>query len=467
MDFTKLYINGQWVEPKSNEYIEVENPATKEIFERVPRSNEEDVNLAVASAKEAFQTWQYSPLEERIQYMSNFIEELNKNLEVMTEIIVKELGSSYWFAKEKHLIPYFEDIQNYMEIVSQYEFEEKIDHYIVRREPVGVVAAITPWNYPFGQITKKIVPALLAGNTAVLKPSQNTPLVAYYLTQAIHDAGFPKGVFNLVTGRGGEVGNVLSNHKDVQLISFTGSTYGGKEVAKAALDDVKNVTLELGGKSPSIVLKGADLELAVKETFNSLYVNTGQSCSALSRLLVPREYKENIERILIEKTKEYHFGDPSDKNNLVGPLASKKQFEKVSYFIQRGVEEGAKLLIGEIPKKNQKGYYVGPTIFTEVDNAMEIAQDEIFGPVLCVIYYDNEEQAIEIANETVYGLSGAVFGPKDHAHEIARKIKTGTVMVNGGLRTHAAPFGGYKHSGIGREGGRFGLEEYLEIKTIF
>ena len=467
MDYTKLYINGDWVEPNSKEFIDVENPATKEIISKVPRSNEIDVNKAIEAAHNAFETWQFTTIEDRTTLVNKLYDELIKRVDIMAETIVKELGCGIKFARNVQVIPYLDDIKKYVKLVNEYKFEEEFENYTVRKEPVGVIGALTPWNYPLGQITKKIIPALLTGNTVVLKPSQNTPLVAYLLTDAIHASGFPEGVFNLVTGKGSEVGDLIAQHKDVNMISFTGSTMGGIEVGKVALNDVKKLALELGGKSPSIVLKGADYRLAVQKTLDKVYNNTGQTCSAYSRMIVPKEDKENIENLVVEMTKTYKFGNPKDPETIIGPLVSKKQFEKVKSYIQKGIDEGAKLLIGEIPKDDQDGYFVGPTVFANVDNNMKIARDEIFGPVLSIIPYETEEEAIRIANDTVYGLSGGVFGPEEKALSIAKKIKTGSIVVNEGGFNHQAPFGGFKQSGIGREGGVFGLEEYLEVKAIF
>ena len=466
MKYEKLYINGEWIVPISKETIQVENPATKEIFGTVPAANEEDVNLAVLAAKEAFRTWQFTSLKERVQLVTSLLDELTLRVDDMADVIVKELGCGIKFAKNIHVLPYLDDIRNHLNIIKDYNFQEEHEDYIIYKEPVGVIAALTPWNYPLGQIIKKLSPALLAGNTIVLKPSQKTPLVSFILAEAIDKAHFPKGVFNLVSGRGSEVGNVLAKHKDIDMITFTGSTKGGIEVSKIASEDVKRIALELGGKSASIILKGADHRLALIKTLDKIYLNTGQSCSAYSRLLVPRDEKEEIEKLIIEMTKDYKFGDPSDPDTIIGPVASKQQFDKISYYIQKGIEEGAKLILGEIPKES-KGYFIGPTVFTDVDNHMEIAQQEIFGPVLCIIPYDTVEDAIEIANDTVYGLSGGVFGPEEEAFEVAKQIRTGTIVINNGAQMHKAPFGGYKHSGIGREGGKYGLEEFLEIKAMF
>ncbi len=466
MNYEKIYIGGKWVDSVGHDIIEVENPANEEIIGQVPASKEEDVNMAVKCAKEAFETWRQTSLSERINLFEKLLKELENTSDEMAKVISSELGCTLKFAKNTHVVPYLEDMKYYLSLVKDYAFEKRHGDYIIRREPFGVIGALTPWNYPLGQILKKLSPALLAGNTLVLKPSQQTPLIAYKLTEAIDKAGFPKGVFNLIPGRGSEVGNILASHKDVDMVTFTGSTEGGREISKLALDGIKKITLELGGKSPSIILKGADYEYAVKRTLNSIYYNTGQSCSAFSRLLIPRGEKEKIEKIIIEKTKQYKFGDPTDSNTMIGPLSSSKQFEKVSAYINKGLEEGAKLLVGNVPEKS-KGYYVGPTVFTNVDNSMEIAQNEIFGPVLSVICYDDLDEAVKIANDTHYGLSAGVFGPEDQALEVAKDIRAGEVIVNKGSSVHEAPFGGYKYSGIGREGGKFGLEEFLEIKAVF
>src|SRR5699024_11158905 len=462
MSYNKIYVNGSWINPNSTDKIEVINPGNKEIIGSVPASNEKDVNMAVTAAKEAFKEWQFTSLQERVKLLTNLLHELEEIKEDMASTIVKELGCGQKFALNTHVIPYLKDMKYYLDIIPDYNFEEKYDNYIINKEPVGIVGALTPWNYPLGQIMKKLTPALLTGNTMVLKPSQNTPFVAYLLTEAIDKVGFPKGVFNLVPGRGSEVGNVLSTHKDVNMITFTGSTKGGREVSKLAAHDVKRITVQLGGKSPATILKGADYNLALNKTLDKIYLNTGQSCSAYSRLLVPRDEKENIEDMIIEKTKSYKFGDPKDPETVIGPVASKKQFDKISYYINKGIEEGAKLLLGEIPKES-KGYYINPVVFTDVDNHMEIAREEIFGPVLSVIYYDTVEEAIHIANDTKYGLSGAVFGPDKEAIEVAKQIRTGEVAINNGSSLHQAPFGGFKHSGLGREGGKYGIDEFVEI----
>lgn len=467
MDYSKIYINGEWIEPHTKKFIDVENPATKEIFAKIPNSDEIDVNMAIDSAFKAFETWQFSSIYERIEFANQFVEELEKRADKMARIIVKELGCGFKFARETHVQSYIEDIKNHISLIKDYEFEIEHYTYTVRREPYGVVGALTPWNYPFGQIIIKIVPAILTGNTVVLKPSQITPLVAYYLTEAIHATNLPKGVYNMVTGSGSNVGNLISKNKKVRMLTFTGSTSAGIQVGKLAMKDVKKVILELGGKSPSIILEGADLDLAIRKTLDSIYNDTGQSCSAYSRLLIPIHMKGKVEKLIIEKTKEYKFGDPADPDTIIGPLASKKQFDNVKEYIEKGLEEGAKLFLGQVPRDDSKGYYVGPTVFTDVKNNMEIAQNEIFGPVLSIITYNDVDEAVEIANNTNYGLSAAVFGPEREAREFANRIKAGAILVNNGGYTLEAPFGGYKHSGIGREGGIYGIEEYLQVKAIY
>lgn len=466
MHYDKIFINGEWVDPISSEKIQVENPADKSIVGSVPASNEQDVDRAVAAAKEAFKTWQFTTVQERIELVNKLLIELRSKVDYISNIVVQELGAPRAYAKDTHVLPYLEDMENFMRVMADYPLQELEDDFTILKEPVGVVAALTPWNFPFGQITKKLVPALLTGCTIVLKPSQKTPLVSYFLAEAIEAVGFPDGVFNLVPGRGSDVGDPLARHPDVDLVTFTGSTKGGKEISRLAAEDIKRITLELGGKSPAIILKGADLDLALSKVLDKIYLNAGQSCSAFSRLIVPIEEKNKIEEMIIEKTKAYKFGNPEDPDTLVGPLASQKQFEKVKYFIEKGLSEGARMLLGEMPEESN-GYFVNPVVFTNVRNDMEIAREEIFGPVLSVISYETVEEAIEIANDTKYGLSSAVFGPVDNVLDIAYRLKAGEVVINHGSSSHKAPFGGYKHSGKGREGGKYGIEEFLEIKALF
>ncbi|WP_373601002.1 aldehyde dehydrogenase family protein [Paraclostridium bifermentans] len=467
MNFYKLYINGEWVDGNSGEFIEIENPANKEIIAKVPRGNKVDVDKAVACAKEALKTWQYEDLENRVNLMQKVVDGLKENRELLIETITKELGSPYKVSRDVHVDPFILEAENYIKIAKEFEYEKILSKSIIRREPVGIVGGLTPWNFPLEQIVKKVVPALLAGNCVVLKPSQMTPLTAYILTEMIDKAGYPKGVYNLVCGRGGEVGNALAIHEDIDMISFTGSTEAGRDVARLALNTIKKLALELGGKSATILLKDGDYELGVKATLDTVYLNAGQTCNAYTRLLVPREDLKVVEDIILKQTDDYKFGTPEDKTVDIGPLASKKQFDRVKEYIEIGVKEGARILLGEVPIDCENGYYVKPVVFTDVNNKMKIAQEEVFGPVLVVIPYDKEEKAIEIANDSIYGLAGAVFGPEDRAREVARKMRTGTVYVNEGEWDVDAPFGGYKQSGLGREGGAEGYSEFLEIKSIY
>ncbi len=465
MNTYSLFIDGNWIENDFDDYIEVENPGTKEIIGKVPAAKEEDVNKAVEGALKAFPEWKNLDVEERIKYVQGMYEYFKENVDDIAKTLQSELGCPPDFAKERHVEGYFENIEDFINIAKDYKFVENFEGYEIHKEPVGIVGALTPWNYPFGQIVKKVIPALLAGNVVVLKPSQRTPLTAYYWAVAAEKVNLPKGVFQLVTGRGAEVGDVLATHKDVNMISFTGSTKGGIEITKLAADTVKRVSLELGGKSPGLILEGADYPKAIKSILGTVYLNMGQSCSAKTRLLAPRKDKEEIEKLLIETTKEFRFGSSKDEDADVGALQSKKQLDKVSGYVEVGKDEAELLFQGE--GHDGDGYYFPPTIFTEVDQNAEIAQNEIFGPVLSVIYYDTVEEAIEISNNTIYGLSGMIFGPEEEARRVAKEIRTGQLQINDAPFTHNAPFGGFKQSGRGREGGIHGFEEFLEIKTIF
>lgn len=463
----KLYIDGKWVDGSSGKYIDVENPGSETIIAKVPRGNEMDVNKAVEASRKAFKTWQFASLDERIKKMQTVVEGLKKRRNELIETITRELGSPYKVSRDVHVDPFILEAENYIQIAKAFVYEERLDEAIVRREPVGVVGGLTPWNFPLEQIVKKVVPALLAGNCVILKPSQMTPLTAYILTELIDKAGYPAGVYNLVTGRGSEVGDVLANHPHVDMLSFTGSTKAGVEVAKKAMNTVKKVALELGGKSATIILKGGDYKAAVKNTLETVYLNSGQTCNALTRLLVHETDKEWVEQLIIDETSHYRFGDVNDKEVDIATLASSKQFERVKEYIEMGLKEKAQMLLGEVPVKKSTGYYVKPVVFTDVTPDMNIAKEEIFGPVLVVLTYKNLEEAVDIANDSIYGLSGAVFGPEKEAQKIARMIRTGTLFVNEGEWDVSAPFGGYKQSGFGREGGKEGYSEFLEIKSIY
>ncbi len=467
MDTKKLYINGEWIDSTGTETTDVINPATEEAIATVAIGTNEDVDKAVAAAKVAFPSWNARPVEERIDYMEKFYDKLEENKDRIIKTIIKELGSSrQWSEKGQFGLP-FSEVRAAIDEVKKHEFEYMIDTAQIIEEGYGVVAAITPWNYPLLQIERKIVPAFLAGNTAVLKPASETPLTAQIVADLLDEIDLPKGVFNLVTGKGSTTGDYLAGHEDVDVISFTGSTAVGSKMYEKAADGIKQVVLELGGKSPLIFLEGGDLEAAAKQAFGTVLNNTGQTCTALTRLIVPTDRLEETKEIL----KEYNensvvVGDPEDEETMVGPLVSESQRETVLEYIEKGKEEGAEVLFGG-NKIDGKGFYVEPTVFVNVKNDMTIAQEEIFGPVLTVLTYDSVEEAIEIGNDSIYGLSGAVVGPEDEAKKVARQLRTGNILVNGAGRIPNAPFGGYKQSGRGRENGIYGVEDYLEIKAIF
>ena len=467
MNFEKLYINGQWISSRSGELMGVENPATQEIFAKVPAGNAEDVDAAAKAAHHALPAWRATPLSERIVLMKRFLDIFRSQEEELIAVTIKELGSPYTFTKTAQVEYQYTRTQSYIDLAPEVPLIEHMAASTVYREPVGVIGCITPWNYPLGQVIQKVIPALLMGNTVILKPSRYTPLSSYWLTDAFEKANFPKGVFNLVTGRGGEVGDAMASHPLVNMISFTGSTSGGINVGKTALTDLKHISLELGGKSPYIILKGSNYEEAVRLCFNSIFLNSGQTCTAFSRLLIPKSEQAVIEKKLVEIVKEYTPGNPEDSASKLGPLASLRQYEKVKSYIESGIRNGAKLLCGTVPKQPQKGYYISPAIFTHVTPSMSIAEDEIFGPVLCVFPYETEEEAVQIANNTRYGLNAGVYGEKEKAVAIAKQLEAGNVYINASPRDTAAPFGGYKQSGLGREGGIYGMLEFTQQKAVF
>lgn len=467
MNFEKLYINGQWISSRSGELMGVENPATQEIFAKVPAGNAEDVDAAAKAAHHALPAWRATLLSERIVLMKRFLDIFRSQEEELIAVTIKELGSPYTFTKTAQVEYQYTRTQSYIDLAPEVPLIEHMAASTVYREPVGVIGCITPWNYPLGQVIQKVIPALLMGNTVILKPSRYTPLSSYWLADAFEKANFPKGVFNLVTGRGGEVGDAMAAHPLVNMISFTGSTSGGINVGKNALTGLKHISLELGGKSPYIILKGSNYEEAVRLCFNSIFLNSGQTCTDFSRLLIPKSEQAVIEKKLIEMSKEYATGNPKDPSTKLGPLASLRQYEKVKSYIESGIRDGAKLLCGTVPKQPQKGYYISPAIFTHVTPSMSIAEDEIFGPVLCVFPYETEAEAVQIANNTRYGLNAGVYGEKEKAVAIAKQLEAGNVYINASPRDTAAPFGGYKQSGLGREGGIYGMLEFTQQKAVF
>jgi acyl-CoA reductase-like NAD-dependent aldehyde dehydrogenase len=465
----RLYIGGSWVEPQGTGSLEVTNAATGEVVATVPEGSAEDADRAVRAARAAFSGWSGLPGDGRAAYLERIQAGIAARGEQLTAIIATELGMpTRWIPFLQLGTPPFA-FGYYAGLARAQEPETIAGNSLILREPVGVVAAITPWNYPLHQIALKVAPALAAGCTVVLKPSEVTPLNAFVLAEVIEEAGLPAGVFNLVTGVGPVVGEALAAHDEVDMISFTGSTRAGKRVAELAARGVRRVALELGGKSANVILEGADLEQAVTAGVRDVLRNSGQSCDALSRMLVPRARLEEAERIAARTAESARIGDPFDPATTLGPLVSKVQMERVRGYIRKGVEEGARLVTGgEAPPEGlEGGYYVRPTVFSDVRSDMTIAQEEIFGPVVSIIPYDSEEEAIRIANDSVYGLSGAVWAEDvEHAKAVAARMRTGRVYLNGAGFNVMAPFGGYKQSGIGRELGTFGLEEFQEVKAV-
>jgi betaine-aldehyde dehydrogenase len=466
----KFFIGGQWVAPSKPESIEVHNAGTGEVMGRVPAGYAKDIDAAVSAARAALASWSETPAEKRAEYLEKISAGLKVRADELAKIIAQEVGMPLKLAGRIQAGLPIANFANYAKLLREFSFEQRVGNSLVVREPVGVVGAITPWNYPLHQITLKVAPALAAGCTVVLKPSEIAPFNAFILAEVIESVGLPKGVFNLVTGFGAQAGEALVAHPGVDMISFTGSTRAGKRISELAAQTVKRVALELGGKSASVVLDDADMAAAVKGTVNGCYLNSGQTCTALTRMLVPESKYDEAAKLAAEAAKSFTVGDPMAETSRLGPLTSQAQLERVRSYIKKGIEEGAELLAGgDQPPEGvpSGGYYVRPTVFGRVKNSMAIAQEEIFGPVLSIIPYKDEEDAIRIANDTVYGLAGAVWSKDEaRAQRVARRIRAGQVDVNGGAFNMNAPFGGFKQSGHGREAGVFGLEEFLEYKSL-
>ncbi len=466
----RLFIGGQWVAASGKETIDVHNAGTGEVMGRVPAATEKDIDAAVRAARDALPAWSALGASERAQYLEKISAHLKGRADELARTIAQEVGMPLKMASRIQAGLPIANFANYAKLVREFPFESRVGNSLVVREPVGVVGAITPWNYPLHQITLKVAPALAAGCTVVLKPSEVAPFNAFMLAEAADSAGLPKGVLNVVTGFGPVAGEALVKHPDVDMISFTGSTRAGKRISELAAQSVKRVALELGGKSASVILDDADLATAVKGTVNGCYLNSGQTCTALTRMLVPHDKHEEAAKIAAEVAKGFTVGDPLAETTRLGPLTSKAQLERVKSYIKKGVDEGAELVAGgaEPPEGVPGGgYYVRPTVFGKVRNDMTIAQEEIFGPVLAIIPYKDEDDAIRIANDTVYGLAGAVWSKDEaRAQRVARRIRAGQVDVNGGAFNMNAPFGGFKQSGHGREAGVYGLEEFLEYKSL-
>jgi acyl-CoA reductase-like NAD-dependent aldehyde dehydrogenase len=465
----RIFIDGEWVEPEGSDTIEVVNSTTEQVMGTIPACAPQDADRAVRAARQAFDSWSQTSREERAGYLQAIAEGLGERSDEIAATIAQELGMPLKLSKIIQAgLPtgQFAAMPKLMEEVA---WEEEIGNSKILREPIGVLGAITPWNYPLNQIAAKVAPALAAGCTVVLKPSEVVPLNAFILAEVIEAAGLPAGVFNLVTGTGPVVGEAIAGHPGVDMVSFTGSTRAGRRVSELASATVKPVAMELGGKSPNVILDDADLQRAVPDGVAKCFLNSGQTCSALTRMLVPREKLEEAEQLAVQAAEKFTPGDPFEDSTRLGPLVSDVQRERVRAYIEKGEAEGAKLLTGGAapPEGLEHGYFVRPTVFSEVTPEMTIAQEEIFGPVLVIQPYEDEDDAVRIANDTVYGLAGGVWsGDPDRAIGIAKRIRTGQIEINGGAFNPLAPFGGYKQSGHGRENGRYAIEELLQVKSL-
>ncbi len=470
--FDKLYIDGAWVPSDSTETIEVIDSVTEDTMATVPAGTGADVDRAVAAARSAFATWSLTPVEERAKYLSRIGDALGARMDELATTISKETGMAKWLSQLVQVGLPINSFKTAASLVESYRFEEEIGNSLVVREPIGVVGCITPWNYPLHQIAAKVAYAMAAGCTVVLKPSEVAPVDAFVLAEVIDEIGLPAGVFNLVSGYGPVVGEAIAAHPNVDMVSFTGSTRAGKRVAQLGAETVKKVALELGGKSANVLLDDLDSEgfaKAVADGVQKAFLNSGQTCSALTRMLVPADRLAEAEQVAAAAVGKIKVGDPFAEGVHLGPLASAAQRDRVEGYIQKGLDEGATVVVGGpgAPDGLDSGFYVRPTVFSNVQRDMTIAQEEIFGPVLSILPYADEDDAVDIANGVVYGLAGGVWsGDKDHAIAVARRLRTGQVEVNGGAFNPNAPFGGYKQSGIGREYGTYGLEEFLETKSL-
>ena len=466
---SEIYVDGNWIASSGTETINVINPSTEEIIGSTPAGTKEDVDLAVKAAKEAFQGWSETSLEERLSYIENLAAKLGERSAEIGELISKEVGMP---GKMSMMIQAGLPATTTASIsgtAREFPFEETIGRSLVTREPIGVVGCITPWNYPLHQIMAKVAPAMAVGCTVVLKPSEVAPLNAFLLAEIIDELNFPKGVFNLVSGVGPVVGEAIAAHPDVDMVSFTGSTRAGTRVAEIAAANVTRVHQELGGKSANIILDDADLSAAIPSAVGACFLNSGQTCSALTRLLVPSSKMEEAAELGAQAAAGFTVGPADEETSKLGPLVSQMQWDRVQNYIQTGIDEGATLVTGGLGKPDglDSGYFVQPTVFANVKNSMTIAQEEIFGPVLSIIGYDDDDDAIQIANDSDYGLSGGVWSSdNERALKVAKKLRTGEVDMNGSFLNTDAPFGGYKKSGNGRELGRFGMDEFVEAKQI-
>jgi len=469
-DMTQFYINGEWVDPITPNPMDVFNPATGDICGQISLGSSADVDKAVSAANEAFISFSATSKEERLELLESILKILIGRNEEIALAIMEEMGAPWDLALNAQAESGPQQFSAIIEVLKNYAFEEMVGTTCVAKEPIGTCALITPWNWPISQIALKVAPAIAAGCTMILKPSEIAPFNAMLFTQVLHDAGVPKGVFNLINGDGPIVGTALSGHPGIAMISFTGSTRAGVAVAQNAAPSVKRVTQELGGKSANIILHDADFKKAVTGGARSCFSNSGQSCNAPTRMLVPQEKLDEAAKIASNVAKTTIAGQPDDDDTIIGPVVSQAQWTKIQNLIKVGIDEGANLVAGGLGKPNASsaGYFVKPTVFSNVNNNMRIAREEIFGPVLAIIPYSSEEEAIAIANDTPYGLAGFVSsGDINHAREVASKMRTGMVHINGAPLDSMAPFGGYKQSGNGREWGEYGMDEFLEIKSMY
>ncbi|MBF0738517.1 aldehyde dehydrogenase family protein [Staphylococcus arlettae] len=468
-NYTKQYINGEWIDSASGENIEVINPATEEVMGTIAKGNKADVDKAVQAAENVYVQFRNSSIEERRNLLDKIVTEYENRKEDLVAAIRDELGAPTKVAENVHYQMGLDHFVAARDALDTFEFEERRGNNLVVKEAIGVAGLITPWNFPTNQTSLKLAAAFAAGSTVVLKPSEETPFAAIILAEIFDKVGVPKGVFNLVNGDGSGVGNPLSEHPSVRMMSFTGSGPTGAKIMEKAAKDFKKVSLELGGKSPYIILDDVNIQEAARAAVMKVVNNTGQVCTAGTRTLVPESIKADFLTAVKEEMANIKVGDPTDSETQVGPIISKKQFNQVQSYIDKGIEEGAELLYGGPgkPEGLDKGYFARPTIFNNVDNQMTIAQEEIFGPVMSVITYNDLDEAIAIANDTKYGLAGYVYGKNlDNLRKVARSVEAGTIEINEAGRKPDLPFGGYKQSGIGREWGDFGIEEFLEVKSI-
>lgn len=469
-DRQAFFIDGSWVPVTDRPVIGIINPETEEQIGSVPAGEAADVEAAVTAARNAFPAWSQSSVADRAALLTAVADALEANRDTIAHLISQEMGAPFSFSQAVQVGNPIAVLRSFAELLESYAFEEQIKNSLIIREPIGVVGAITPWNFPLHQVVAKVAAALAAGCTIVLKPSEVAPLSAFVLAELLAAAGLPSGVFNLVTGYGPVVGEAIAAHPDVDMVSFTGSTAAGKRVTEVAAGTVKRVSLELGGKSAFVILDdvtGPDLEKAVKIGLANCFINGGQTCSAWTRMLVPAARQQEIVDLAIAGTTKYTVGGPFEEGTRIGPMANANQYKRVTGYIEGAIAAGATLVAGGADPVRSTGYFVSPTVFCDVPPGSTLEQEEVFGPVLAIVPYDTEQQAIEIANGTPYGLSGGVFSAdQDRALRVARQLRTGGVDVNGGRYNPLAPFGGYKQSGNGRELGTFGLEEFLEVKSV-